>query len=437
MNPYHGREFARPQEPITPVILRGDAWKARRIQNNCLRQHCHALATTFRRHEFTPLRAVCARILFVLETRSKVLTDIHPTELAVVAGVARLGAYADQWLRQPEDWWPDAGVDARSQWADLLRHLLSRYPVPAFLDYVWLTKGTLEHFERDCWCALASGRSLRDVPGFPRSIPRRVLHATLTGDTSARSQTLAQAIWLAQLRVLDASPALEAAVMASRVQFELGNYALWLRLAEKFSADSDARASRFGFVADTLVAVRAHRGPTQVEQLLRLPLAALIRHCIRFITSLLDVHGHVLTDAQVREAAEKASLAKLASSHWQPLLGTVPFASKRAQVHKQATWQVEELCSVDALRNEGQVLSHCVARYAYRCRTGSSAIFSVRHYKANLAGGTQITSYATIEVHPRTRKVVQIRGNRNRTVNNTIMTIIYEWSAAKGLVYSK
>jgi hypothetical protein len=225
--------------------------------------------------------------------------------------------------------------------------------------------------------------------------------------------------------------------MSSRVQFELGNYALWLRLAAKFSADSDARASQFGFVADTLVAVRAHRGPTQVEQLLRLPLATLIRHCVRFVTNLLYARGHVLTDAQVREAAEKAAQTRLANSRWQPLLGTVPFGSKRSQVRKHATWRVEELCSVDDLRNEGKVMSHCVARYAYRCRMGSSAIFSLRHYKANLEGPTQVTSYATIEVHPRSRKVVQIRGIRNRTVNNTIMTIIHEWSAAKGLVCSK
>jgi len=67
-----------------------------------------------------------------------------------------------------------------------------------------------------------------------------------------------------------------------------------------------------------------------------------------------------------------------------------------------------------------------VARYAYRCRTGSSAIFSVRHYTVEFDGQTQATSYATIEVHPGTMKVVQIRSCRNRPVNNTIMTIIHE-----------
>src|SRR4029434_4160896 len=99
MNPYHGRALARPEEPLTPAILRNDAWTARCIRNNCLRQHCHVLATTFRRREFASLRAVCARVLLVLETRSRVLTEIHPTELAVVAGVARLCFYFAPWRR--------------------------------------------------------------------------------------------------------------------------------------------------------------------------------------------------------------------------------------------------------------------------------------------------------------------------------------------------
>src|SRR5262245_37762009 len=118
MNPHHGRDLARPQEPVMPVILRGGAWTARRIRNNCLRQHCHVLATTFRRLERVALKTVCARALFVLETRSRILTELHPTELCVVAGTARLATYAPQWLRPPEDWWPDPRADARAQWAD-------------------------------------------------------------------------------------------------------------------------------------------------------------------------------------------------------------------------------------------------------------------------------------------------------------------------------
>jgi len=194
----------RPHAPVMPVILRGCAWTARRIRNHCLRRHCHVLATTFRRPDLAALKAVCARVFLVLETRSRVFTDLHPTELNAVPAVVRLAAYAHRWLRSPEDWQPAADADAHLQWADLLRHLLARYPVPPFLDAAWQTWGPLVDLERDCWSALAQGRSLREVAGFPRSVSSRLVHAALT---RGQGRNLAEAIWLAQLRSFGASPA--------------------------------------------------------------------------------------------------------------------------------------------------------------------------------------------------------------------------------------
>jgi len=190
----------------------------------------------------------------------------------------------------------------------------------------------------------------------------------------------------------------------------------------------------FDLVSDTLVAVQNHCGAEQVEQLLRLPLEILISHCIRFTAQLLQANGHLLTEAQVRAAAARAELKKLAFSRWLPLLGGEPFASRIGQAHGHATWRVEELHSVDTLREESRVMNHCVNRYAQRCRAGGSAIFSVRQYPADDASHSAGVSRATVEVHPRTRKVVQIRAAGNRAVNYTIMTIIREWSAAKGLI---
>jgi len=413
-----------------PVILRGGAWTARRIRHHCLRRHCHVLATTFRRADVAALKAVCARVFFVLETRSRVFTDLHPTELNAVPAVVRFAAYAHRWLRSPDDWQPDADADARTEWADLLRHLFARYAVPRFLDAAWETWGPLVHFERDCWCALAQGSSLREVSGFPRSVSSKLLHAALT---RGQGRNLAEAIWLAQLSGLGASSSLEKAVLSSRVLAEIGEHARWRRLAAKFAAGNDALAVHFGLVADTLVAVQNHQGAGQVEQLMRLPLEALISHSIRFTTRLLQANGHLLTEAQVREAAEKAELKKLTFSRWQPLLGGQPFASRVGNVRGHATWQVEELYSIDALREESRAMSHCVHRYAHRCLAGSSAIFSVRHYITNDDSHPAVVSCATVEVHPRTRKVVQIRAAGNRAVNNTIMTIVREWSLANEL----
>jgi hypothetical protein len=421
MNPHHGHATARPSEPLTPVILAGRAWMARRIQNNCLRQHCHALVRVFRRGDLLPLKQTCARIFRVLETRSRVLLEIHPNELAVVAAVARLGAYADQWLREPEDWLPNPEADAKSQWSDLLRHLLAHYPVPDFLDNAWLAKGPLRHFERDCWCALGFGRSLRMVEGFPPSVSHRVLHLAFTsGHTS-----MSQAIWSAQLQCLGVSAELSNVIMASRVPNELSHHAFWVRLAAKFAANSCVAASQFTLVADSLTALRAHRGEAQVEALMRLPLPILVRHCVKFITELLQENGHVLTEEQVRLAAGNAALSRLAASRWKPMLGSLSL---------NTSWKIEELCSVEDLKAEGKAMRHCVAGYTRRCRQGSSAIFSVRRLLTDFDGSTKSISYATLEVHPCQRKIVQIRAFGNRPANQTIMNFVREWARKTGLI---
>ena len=65
--------------------------------------------------------------------------------------------------------------------------------------------------------------------------------------------------------------------------------------------------------------VRAHRGRVAGEQLLKLPMATLIRHClIRDCVSVrdrqLNANRHFLTETQVREAAAKTELFRLANS---------------------------------------------------------------------------------------------------------------------------
>ncbi|HEY1050896.1 MAG TPA: PcfJ domain-containing protein [Prosthecobacter sp.] len=413
-----------------PVILAGRAWTARHIRNNCLRQHCHAAARNFRREDIILLKPLCARTLTVLETRSRVLLDLHPKELPVVHAVIHLCAYADQWLRHPEDWQPDAAQDARGQWAHLLRHLLARYPVPEFLDSVWLIWGGLEHFERNCWCALGFGRSLRKTAGFPVSVSSRVLHAALA---AGEGGSLSEAIWHAQLQCLGVPPVLREAVLGSRVPKELGHHGLWARLVAKFAAGPDATAASFALVEDMLVAVEAHHGAAQVEQLLHLPLAALIRHAVKFVRRLMQTNGHVLTEEQVRLMAEKKELSRIAATCWKPMLGSEWFESRCGHAHGKATWRVEELCTVAALKAEGQAMRHCVAGYVRRCRQGSSAIFSLRHLARGVEGSVHAQPVATIEVHPATRKIVQIRAQANRPVNNTVTRIVWEWALANHL----
>lgn len=430
MNLHHGRAAARPQAPVMPVVLSGRAWTARRLRNNCFRQHCHAAARSRRVMGVPCWRVLGMRLLTVLEARSRVLFDLHPKELGVVPAIVRLAAYAPSWVRQPEDWRPDPAQDARAQWASFLRHLLALYPVPEFLDSAWHVFGPPQHFDRDCWTAVAQGRSMKDVPGFPRSITNRVLHATLIGGEAAG---LASAVWRAELDAAGAAPALREAVMTHRVFQTLGWHALGARLVEKFAAAAEASvAAHFPLVVDALHAIDAHQGRAQAEQLLRLPLSALMRHAVKFLTGLMQEEGHDLTEEQVRAAAGSAELLRLADRRWRPMLGGIPFESRSGWVDGRPIWRVDELCTTDALKAEGRAMQHCVSGYTGRCRSGRSAIFSVRFLRREKAV-VEALSVATIEVEQATRKIVQIKAPRNTHAGQNVMRIIDEWAAANHL----
>ncbi|MEN3941528.1 PcfJ domain-containing protein [Prosthecobacter sp. SYSU 5D2] len=429
MNPHHGQASACPQGPVLPAILHGRAWKARTLRNNCLRQHAHALVRSFRRQDLLPLKQTCARLVMVLESRSRVFHEIHPSELALVPALTRLSAYEERWLRQPEDWQPDLNADAPSQWAHFLRYLLARYPVPRFMDSAWLAKGPLLHFERDCWCALGFGQSLRQVPGFPSSVPNRLLHKMLT---CAQSRSLPLAVWETQMDLLQVTPALRQAVLSSRAPQELGLHGLWTRLLEKFSSGPEASADHWATVSMVLMAKREER-PAQMEALLKLPLEALIRHCFKRAARMLQMNGHLLTEEQVRRAAARSELSRLAASRWPPFLGSRP-VSKNAMTASLSPWLMEELCSSNALRAEGKVMNHCVAGYAHRCKQGHSAIFSLRRHETDAEGQRVVKSYVTLEVRACTREIVQIRAFHNRPVNNTMMNMVREWATANQLL---
>ena len=82
-------------------------------------------------------------------------------------------------------------------------------------------------------------------------------------------------------------------------------------------------------------------------------------------------------------------------------------------------WSFVELTSGDDLFREGLALRHCVASYAARCAAGHSAIVSARFDDERRL---------TIEVEPRTRRIVQVRGFENRQATEEEWEVISCWA---------
>jgi hypothetical protein len=91
-------------------------------------------------------------------------------------------------------------------------------------------------------------------------------------------------------------------------------------------------------------------------------------------------------------------------------------------------WELVELTSAQLLRSEGAALKHCVATYGRRCVNGDSRIWSLRRRREGEA-----TPVLTIEVDPRRRTVVQVRGLYNRTPIGRSWQIVQTWARREQL----
>lgn len=84
-------------------------------------------------------------------------------------------------------------------------------------------------------------------------------------------------------------------------------------------------------------------------------------------------------------------------------------------------WRFVELTSGRELLREGEALHHCVASYAALCASGHSAIVSLSRNGIRRL---------TIELDPRTRQIVQVRGLQNRSASEKEGEVISRWLSA-------
>lgn len=92
---------------------------------------------------------------------------------------------------------------------------------------------------------------------------------------------------------------------------------------------------------------------------------------------------------------------------------------------------IVEITTNTDLSKEGRDLSHCVGSYSRRCSDGNSFIFSLRKKEYT---EKQVKSLLTIEV-TKDKRIVQIRGKKNRLPDNNEKNIINKWAITEGLKY--
>lgn len=308
------------------------------------------------------------------------------------------------WLRPVEDWTP-TGLDARSQIGSLARHLLARYPVPAFFDAAWFAGFTAEGAsERDWFVHLGVGHNLRRA-ALPVHLTEKMAHHALLAPADF---SIVGALRWGQIHGLGGGERLALAVAESRLARILPDEPFWESVLHFFVNNPALPPASIGPLVDFIFLQKFGEGetvgPDGLPDFGDAPEPDF------------SMKGRTLPalEKRVREWHEiLAKDAKRPRAAWEAA-GWDGFAGHaRDSSGADGFWTVTELKTSEALRIEGREMRHCVFSYASGCLNGTTSIWSLRVRPAN---DIKTRRLLTVEVNNHRRAVVQVRGKANQSL---------------------
>jgi len=323
-----------------------------------------------------------------------------------------------QWNAALEDWRP-ASHNARRQFSSLVRHLLARYPVPAFMDQAWFRRDAGSERYRQWFVHLGEGKNIRTLD-TPVPMSKAMAHHFLQApdDTSIEG-----AIRWGQVHALGGGARLTAALLGTRIGHNFSNNEFWSSVIRFFVANPLLDRQHVGPIIDYLNAQKFETrevmvGPGQVE--VHLPPQPGLTMRGRTAATLL---------AQVERWHRELGRASGAERLYFRGSGVQELALKTGK-DGENTWRIRELLSGAELIAEGRAMKHCVASYAHSCAQGRASIWAM---ELDTQLGTE--KRQTIEV-TRERVIVQCRGKQNRLPTTAEFDVVKEWARLAGLIVS-
>lgn len=344
-------------------------------------------------------------------------------------GLARVAELYAEWRRPLSDW-KCPNTDPLTQFRSLVHYLFSEYKTPPFLISVWFDPDEKSaEAGRLWWLTLAAGGSLRTL-SLPIMLTQKERHAFLTApDTLMASAALR---W-AQARGRGATVAAAKAMLNSRLREVLPDESFWDTVV-RFFVDHRASPAQIPLIVDFLYSRKLAHEVMQEGNTSRPEFSIKGRTLVSLLR---------LTE---RWHADRMRFALSTVQEWTPLpcppleIGQSVLSSDTEPEDETKTqrWRVQEILNTRELHSEGAAQRNCVASYHNDCLSGKSAILSVRRW---IEAKNTFQRVLTVEVHPATRKVVQIRAKCNRLPhlhpqNPTLQTgleILTLWAEQNGM----
>ncbi len=312
-------------------------------------------------------RSLCTLLLKVKDEADFLLEGISfmGRSYAYVDALIKLNDRRWQWIAPLEDWRP-ATHNGRRQFSSLARHLMARYPVPAFMDQAWFrVRGGCRALPR---MVCASGRR-QEHPHAPTPIPMSKLmaHHFLQAPDDF---SIEGAIRWGQVHALGGGARLTGALLGTRIGQDFRKNEFWTSVIRFFIANPLLDRRHVGPIVDYLYAQKFETrevivGPGQVE--VRLPPQPGLTMRGRTANTLL---------AQVERWHRELGRASGAERLYFRRSGVKELSLKTGKDGENA-WRIRELLSGADLIAEGRVMKHCVASYAHSCAQGACSIWAM------------------------------------------------------------
>lgn len=306
------------------------------------------------------------------------------------------------------------------------RHLMASYPMPGFAFNAWDARGALAHTDRDWFCHVARGGSIRDAPGTPESLTKRAAH--LMRDAGSEL-TIPQAMRFGQLRALRIpDPFIQAALrhpMATAFEEDGIWCPFFMMVAQEPSLGLDEFVGILHYLRAEIRDPNIKRVSLKERSLRQLRRSA--RRALRGMLFIARRNGFNYTEADLDRPDVQAHLCSLAASIWPPMKDVAPF-----EITNEHRWHIVELCTQRDLQSEGSELTLCVASYGSRCRVGKSAIFSLRRWEED---EHYWDPWITIEVDPRSRRIIEMRSIWNDPPIPRELEMVEAWAAENALTF--
>ncbi len=399
-----------------------DCCAGRLVPEDVTRPNWHEVCRSI--HESSPdleARKNLRQLLLTVDERAGFLfesTAFAAQPYRYVDALLRLNDRRGQWLRPLEAWRP-ASHNVQRQFSSLVRHLLTRYPVPYFMDSAWFRRERGSYRLRDWFLHIGAGKNIRTAK-TPLPLTKRMAHHFAE---APQHYSIEQALRWGQVHALGGDQRLTEAFLGTPIAVSFEHDAFWQTVLRFFIANPLLDRKQVGPIVDFLLHQKFEArevviGPGEVE--LQDPPQPNLTMRGRTPESLLR---------QVEDWHRELGRTTAAEGVYFRRSGFKAF-EKKAGRNGEITWHIRELLSGAELVAEGRALQHCVASYAGSCASGECSIWTMVEETP-----TRAIKHQTVEVSAH-GMIVESRGRQNRLPTAAEYKVLQDWARKAGLSIS-